>query len=165
MKYLKIVQYNVIFITALCLLLTNYSGSSVNIYSMEYQVSNMLQRANDYLSDGEADYAIQMYDEILKINRTNTSALNYKGLAFASMGNYNEAIKIYNEVLTVDPNDVLALNNKGVALYNLGNYDDAIQMYNKILDLNPNDSDAKYNKSIALSSLNQSQDSNVSFDQ
>ena len=165
MKHLKIVQYSIIFIAALLLILTNYSGSSIVSYSMEYQVSNMLQRANDYLSEGEADYALQLYDEILKINRTNTSALNYKGLAFASMGNYNEAIKMYNEVLSVDPNDPLALNNKGVALYNLGNYEDAIQMYNKILDLNPNDNDAKYNKSIALLSLNQSQESNVMFDQ
>jgi tetratricopeptide (TPR) repeat protein len=161
-----ILQYNILFISTVFLLFAIYFTSSPITYSIDFnEESNLIERANDYLSEGEVEYALQIYDEILKSNQTNISALNYKGLAFASMGNYEEAIKMYNKVLTIDPNDLLALNNKGVALYNLGNYEEAIKMYNKILIIAPTDVDAKYNKSIALLSLNKSQEVNILHDE
>jgi tetratricopeptide (TPR) repeat protein len=116
--------------------------------------TNLMQRAYDFLNHGETEYALQIFDEILKVNPIHIHALNYKGLAMASLGYYDEAIQWYDKVLNIDPTNVSALNNKGVVLYNLGYYDQAIQWYDKVLAIDPNDSDAKYNKSIALLSLN-----------
>jgi tetratricopeptide (TPR) repeat protein len=165
LKNIKILQYNILVISTISLLFAIYFISPSITYSIDYkeEEANMLQHANDYLSEGEVEYAFQIYDEILKLNQSNISALNYKGLAFASIGNYEEAIQMYNKVLALDPNDLLALNNKGVALYNLGNYEEAIQMYNKVLALDPNDVDAKYNKSIALLHLNKTQEANILY--
>ena len=164
MKNIKILQYTILIISSIFLSFAIYFISPSITYEIDYnEEANLLERANDYLSEGEVEYALQIYDEILKLNQTNISALNYKGLAFASMGNYEEAIKTYNKILTIDPNDLLALNNKGVTLYNLGNYEEAIKMYNKILMIDPNDVDAKYNKNIALLSLNQSQEANIIY--
>jgi tetratricopeptide (TPR) repeat protein len=164
LKNIKILQYHILVISIISLLFAIYFISPSTTYSTDYkEEANMLQHANDYLSEGEVEYAFQIYDEILKLNQTNISALNYKGLAFASIGNYEEAIQMYNKVLALDPNDLLALNNKGVALYNLGNYEEAIQMYNKVLALDPNDVDAKYNKSIALPHLNKTQEANILY--
>ena len=124
-------------------------------YSTEsFEVTKLMERAYDFLYHGEIEYALQVYDEILKVNPTDIHALNYKALALAGLGHYDEAIQWYDKVLNIDPTNVFALNNKGVALYNLGHYDEAIQWYDEVLAIDPNDSDAKYNKSIALLSLN-----------
>ena len=133
-----------------------YLVSPTIAYSIDSIESNLMQRAYEFLNEGETEHAIQIYDEILRVNPTHIHALNYKGLALASLGNYEEAIQWYDKVLDINPTDLSALNNKGVALYNLGYYEEAIQWYDKVLDIDPNDSDAKYNKKIALLSLNKS---------
>ena len=117
--------------------------------------ANLMQRAYESLNEGEIADALQLYDEILKINPTHLNALNYKGLALASLGHYEEAIQLYDKVLNIDPSNISALNNKGVALYSLGHYEEAIKWYDKVLKLDPNDSDAKYNKNIALLKMEQ----------
>ena len=135
-------------------------------YSPEsIEVTKLMERAYDFLNHGEIEYALQLYNEILKSNPTDIHALNYKGLALASLGDYDEAIQWYDKVLNIDPTNVSALNNKGVALYNLGHYDETIQWYDKVLSIDPNDSDAKYNKSIALDTLNKSNESTVLYNE
>ena len=132
------------------------------VYSTKsFEETELMQRAYDLLTEGETEYALQLYDEILKVNPNHIHALNYKGLALTSLGHYDKAIQLYDKVLDIDPNDISALNNKGVALSNLGHYDQAIQLYDKVLIIDPNDSDAKYNKSIALHTLNKSNESTV----
>jgi tetratricopeptide (TPR) repeat protein len=75
-----------------------------------------MQRAYDSLNEGEIADALQLYDEILKENPTHIHALNYKGLALASLGHYEEAIQWYDKVLNIDPNDTDAKYNKNIAL-------------------------------------------------
>ena len=78
MKNHKILQCNIlIFIsTVLLLFIICFSSSSIT-YSIENEdESDLIQRANDYLSEGEIEHALQIYDEILKVNQTNISALN-----------------------------------------------------------------------------------------
>jgi len=144
-------------ILSIFLLYAIYLVSPKIAYSMDsIKESNLMQRAYEFLNEGETEHALQLYDEILRVNPIHIHALNYKGLALASLGNYEEAIQWYDKVLDINPTDLSALNNKGVALYNLGYYEEAIQWYDKVLDIDPNDSDAKYNKNIALLSLNKS---------
>ena len=131
--------------------------------SLSNEEANVMQRAYESLNEGEIADALQLYDEILKINPTHIHALNYKGLALASMGHYEEAIQWYDKVLNIDPSNISALNNKGVALYNLGHYEEAIQWYDKVLKLDPNDSDAKYNKNIALLNMNKSTEPSILY--
>jgi tetratricopeptide (TPR) repeat protein len=140
-----------------------------NAYSTDSsEDANLMQRAYDSLNEGDIEDALQLYDELLKVNPTHIHALNYKGLALASLGHYEESIQWYDKVLNIDPTNISALNNKGVALYNLGHYEESIQWYDKVLNIDPNDKDAKYNKGIALLSLNKSTEpsilSNESFE-
>ena len=44
----------------------------------------------EFLNQGETENALQLYDEILSVNPTHIHALNYKGLALASLGYYKE---------------------------------------------------------------------------
>ena len=146
-------------IYTICLLSPTITYSTLLI-----EETKLMQRAYDSLNEGEIADALQLYDEILKENPTHIHALNYKGLALASLGHYEEAIQWYDKALTIDPSNVSALNNKGVALYNLGHYEEAIQWYDKVLNIDPNDTDAKYNKNIALLSVNKSTEPSVLYD-
>lgn len=78
-----------------------------------------MQRAYESLNEGEIEYALKLYDEILKLNPTDIHALNYKGLALAGLGDYDEAIQWYDKVLAIDPNDSDAKYNKSIALLSL----------------------------------------------
>ena len=144
----------------ICLISPTITNSTVSIDDE----TNRMERAYDSLNEGEIADALQLYDEILKENPNHIDALNYKGLALASVGHYEEAIQWYDKALTIDPSNISALNNKGVALYNLGHYDEAIQWYDKALNIDPKDTDAKYNKNIALLSVNKSTEPSILYD-
>ena len=133
MKNIKILQYTILIISSISLSFAIYFISPSITYAIDYnEEANLLERANDYLSEGEVEYALQIYDEILKLNQTNISALNYKGLALASLGNYEEAIKMYNKVLTIDPNDIDAKHNKRLALLSLNKTQEANILYDQL---------------------------------
>ena len=89
-----------------------------------------MQRAYESLNEGEIEDALQLYDEILKTNPTHIYALNYKGLALASMGHYEEAIQWYDKVLKLDPNDSDAKYNKNIALLNMNRSTEPSILYN-----------------------------------
>ena len=101
-------------IYTICLISPTITNSTLLI-----EETKLMQRAYDSLNEGEIADALQLYDEILKENPTHIHALNYKGLALASLGHYEEAIQWYDKVLNIDPNDTDAKYNKNIALLNM----------------------------------------------
>ena len=97
--------------------------------------ANLMQRAYDSLNEGDIENALQLYDEILKVNPTHIQALNYKGLALASLGHYEESIQWYDKVLNIDPNDKDAKYNKGIALLSLKKSSEPSILYNESFEL------------------------------
>ena len=99
-------------------------------YSTEsFEETTLMERAYDFLNEGEIEYALKLYDEILKVNPTDIHALNYKGLALASLGHYDEAIQWYDKVLAIDPNDSDAKYNKSIALLRLNETNQSFQSH------------------------------------
>jgi len=87
--------------------------------------------------------AIAIYDDALKINPKDTTALNNKGTALISLNKYQEAIKCFEKALEIDPKDASVLHNKGVNLEKLGKHQDAIKYYDRALELDPQFEGAK----------------------
>ena len=100
-----------------------------------FEDANLMQRAYDSLNEGDIEDALQLYDEILKVNPTHIHALNYKGLALGSLGHYEEAIQWYDKVLNIDPNDKDAKYNKGIALLSLNKSTEPSILYNESFEL------------------------------
>ncbi|HJT85719.1 MAG TPA: tetratricopeptide repeat protein [Nitrososphaeraceae archaeon] len=96
------------------------------------------------------DEAIQNYDKVLRIDPTNTDALNKKGFALYLLDRYDEALQNYDKALQIDPNNTLALSNKGDVLYDLDRYDEALQNYDKALQIEPNNTYALNSKGDVL---------------
>ena len=108
-----------------------YLASPKIAYSIDsIEESNLMQRAYEFLNEGETESALQLYDEILSANPTHIHALNYKGLALASLGYYKEAIQWYDKVLKLDPNDSDAKYNKNIALLNMNRSTEPSILYN-----------------------------------
>ena len=100
-----------------------------------FEDANLMQRAYDSLNEGDIENALQLYDEILKVNPTHIQALNYKGLALASLGHYEDSIQWYDKVLNIDPNDKDAKYNKGIALLSLKKSSEPSILYNESFEL------------------------------
>jgi tetratricopeptide (TPR) repeat protein len=107
----------ILIISSFFLICTIYLISPVIASSNDsFEEAKVMKRAYDFLNEGEIEYALQLYDQLLKVNPTHIKALNYKGLALASLGHYDEAILWYDKVLDIDPNDLDAEYNRSIAL-------------------------------------------------
>ena len=127
---------NFLITSAIFLLYTICLIFPTNAYSTDsFEDTNLMQRAYDSLNEGDIENALQLYDEILKVNPTHIQALNYKGLALASLGHYEESIQWYDKVLNIDPNDKDAKYNKGIALLSLKKSSEPSILYNESFEL------------------------------
>ena len=127
---------NFLITSAIFLLYTICLISPTIAYSTDsFEDANLMQRAYDSLNEGDIENALQLYDEILKVNPTHIQALNYKGLALASLGHYEESIQWYDKVLNIDPNDKDAKYNKGIALLSLKKSSEPSILYNESFEL------------------------------
>lgn len=100
-----------------------------------FEDANLMQRAYDSLNEGDIEDALKLYDEILKVNPTHIPALNYKGLALASLGHYEESIQWYDKVLNIAPDDKDAKYNKDIALLSLNKSTEPSILYNESFEL------------------------------
>ena len=107
-----LIKSSIFLLFTICLISPTIAYSIVSI-----DEAKLMQRAYDSLNEGETQDALQLYDEILKVNPTHINALNYKGLALASLGKYQEAIQWYDKVLKLDPKDSDAKYNKNIACH------------------------------------------------
>ena len=119
--------------------------------------------AEESFLNGNYHEAIIIYDEILKIDPSNSEAFEMKGVAYSSMrltttlasqvqqdtsigspSNLNKLsmLEFYN-ALEINPNNVLALNGMGLGFGNFGEYSEAKRYFEKSLIIDPNNQIAK----------------------
>jgi tetratricopeptide (TPR) repeat protein len=83
-------------------------------------IQHAIMMADNYQMNGEYDQAIQLYDEIIKIDPFNVNALMNKANALDHMGNHTEALTWYDSALNIDPDNAETWYNKGVTLKKTG---------------------------------------------
>lgn len=79
--------------------------------------------------------AIDLYDDALKKNPNDTSALFGTGAALYSKGNYNESIQYFNHINTITPRNYRPWYYKGLALKALGREPEADVAFAKAREL------------------------------
>jgi protein O-mannosyl-transferase len=94
--------------------------------------------------EGQADQAIQHFQNALKINPNCVVAQNNLGDAIFEKGQVDEAIGHFRRALEIDPNFGPAHNNLGVALLQEGQLDEAILQFQKTIEIYPNLPQAYY---------------------
>lgn len=126
--------------------LTNASDLINKINSMDNaNVSNILARGTLYLYRDEADYALQTFDRLLKIDSNNCFAILSKAnLILNKSKNYTNALKLYQQVLLLNP--VMTPDPRigiGLCFWLLKDEKMALSSWERALEINPNNTKAK----------------------
>ena len=113
---------------------------------------------------GRHDEALEGFNEVLKIEPSNTNAQIRKGHVLLALERYQEALKIFNSVLKREPQNQYIQNKQGVAYLNLRRYEDALKAFDRAITINQDYFDAWYNKGVAYLKFKKYEDALKAFD-
>lgn len=116
-------------------------------------VQAMINLGNCYFDNKKTEKAIEIFNNILKIEPQNNAALNNLGNIQNSLGMHELAICYFNSVIKNNPTYSKAYNNKGNALRSLRKLDEALDCYEKATILDPSYAAAYCNKGNVLTDL------------
>ena len=85
----------------------------VRINNAKATYDEKIEEGDDLLYIGEADEAIILYTEAIKMEPKNFVAYNKRGLAYYSMKSYSDAADDFNKAVTLAPDDPVAYLNRG----------------------------------------------------
>ena len=105
---------------------------------------------------GEADRAIDLYQQALKIDPDFVLARYDLAVTYRGMGEVDKAIAEYEKVLKINPRFPEALSNLGGQYFRKGNVDQAVAHFQKAIEVYPNFIQALSNLGAALNKLGQS---------
>jgi tetratricopeptide (TPR) repeat protein len=96
-----------------------------------------LARGQEFSKVGKWEDALACYDEVLRQEQANGTALVKKGEALHMLGKWGQAIQYINTALKVIPDSVEALVLKARILEERDRMDKSIELYSQILALDP----------------------------
>jgi len=114
---------------------------------------DLIYRGVSFLGRKQPKAAIALFNQALKADPKNTTALYNKGKALNQIRKYQDAITCFDKVLEITPNDAPSLNNRAIALAELGNPEDAMKFYDKAIEADPKYAAAYYNKGVISRTL------------
>ena len=88
--------------------------------------------------EGKVNIALELYNQILKIDPNHSRALNNIAVIFSDSKDYQKAISSYEKAIEINPGYADAHNNLGVIYADLGENEKAIGCYEKAIEINPN---------------------------
>ncbi|RUU55943.1 tetratricopeptide repeat protein, partial [Mesorhizobium sp. M2C.T.Ca.TU.009.01.2.1] len=98
---------------------------------------------------GEQEKAIAAYDEAIRIDPTDVTALINRGIAHAAKGGFDRAIADYDTALGIDPRSADAYAKRGAAWANKKEWVRAIADANKAIELDAGNVDGYYYRAVA----------------
>jgi predicted O-linked N-acetylglucosamine transferase (SPINDLY family)/ADP-heptose:LPS heptosyltransferase len=99
---------------------------------------------------GQAQIAVDLISQSLKINPNNAAAHSNIALAFQALNRFDDALASYDNALAIQPDYAEALFNQGITLQCLDRFDEAIDSYDRALAIQPEHAETAFNKGVAL---------------
>ncbi len=103
------------------------------------------KRADESVSKGEFDSAVNDYNKAIELNPKDAVAFLNRGRVFHNKTNYDSAIADFDRAIEINPKESAAYFNRGDAFEKKGNAQQAIGDYQKVVDLDANNEAAKNN--------------------
>jgi tetratricopeptide (TPR) repeat protein len=103
------------------------------------ELDGLIKVGHRGLGQKNRDAELSDYDEALKFNPSNTSALNSRAAVYNSKGEYDRAIQDLDQAIKLKPDYSLAFSNRGDAYRGKGDKDHAVADYKQALALNPSE--------------------------
>jgi tetratricopeptide (TPR) repeat protein len=113
--------------------------------------------------EGDQERAQQRFEEVLREEPENASALHYLGLIAIQNGDIPTAIDTLQQVVALDPDDSAARIDLGAQLLKLQRNDEALAQFDAVLERNPDHAMALLYQGIALYRIGAYEDALVSL--
>lgn len=133
--------------------------------SFNLNVAQALELALRLHKDGRLAEAEHVYQEVLRGDPANISALHYLGIVMIQMGQPEDAVVLINKALGRDPQNATMYNHLGEALRLLGRIEEALEQYEHAVQIDANMIEAHNNWGVALTQLGRFQEALSQFDQ
>lgn len=112
-----------------------------------------IQKANMLYQMQKYNEALEVDEEILKIQEDCVPAFHNQGLCYQELGLIDKALESYENVLKINPNALHALNNMGLIYINIGEYKKANEVLERNIKAYPDDVQSYANNAFALMKL------------
>ncbi len=120
--------------------------------SSGFNIQYVMDKAWQYLNNGEFSKAIRYYDKVINDPRY-LDAWTNKGAALGDSGKWHEALACFDYVLKYRPDASYLWYNKALSLLHLGRLKEAVCLFDKCLQLDKENAEALANKANALFEL------------
>lgn len=104
---------------------------------------------------GRKNEAVQLYQEILKLDSRHAAAAINLGTIFYNQRQFASSEQLYRQAAEADPNYALAFFDLGNVLDELQRLPEAVDAYRTAIHLAPNYADAHYNLALAYERMNE----------
>ncbi len=131
---------------------------------MADSVSDLLNRADESVQDGDLRGALICYDHIFEIEPDNVGAMTNKGVTMLAMGRPKEAALLHKTALEMEPGNFDVLLNMGAALHSLNEYDAAIRHYDLALRIDSRSATALAYKALSLAEQGRTAEALATFE-
>lgn len=131
MEYFKCYSFNLFILPIILKAKTTRHG-----IIMKEDIKSKIDEAMGYIQN-DTERAIEIFDEILKIDPENIEALNGKGSSLMKLNRMDDAEKYFDQSLSINETSS-ALISKGIISKNKKDYEQSLYYYDKAINLNPN---------------------------
>ena len=126
-----------------------------SLVKADYQKEKLFKKGVHLMADERLEDAVRVFDQILRIEPSNTDALLKLGYSKFHLDDFAGALKAYDQVLDIDVANSEAWNLKSLVHYHQKNYPKALDCVEKAIESDPSYGMAWYNKACYLSLLNE----------
>ena len=105
-------------------------------------VAALLGRATTYAGQQQFQQAATDYDEVLKLDSKNTTALEGRGLMALKMNDMDKSLAMYSQASKIDPKEIRYLQYQAYIYEVKGDLKNSMADNDKVLKLQPNNPDA-----------------------
>ncbi|MBN2737678.1 MAG: AAA family ATPase [Spirochaetales bacterium] len=117
---------------------------------MPKDVDRLFEEANNFFYKNDYSHAMELFEEILKIDSSNHQTLQKMAKIESTRGNWEQATKYLERSLDIIPNDANAWNELGNVYFDQNQYNRAIECYKKSIEIDSEYYWAYYNIGISL---------------
>jgi tetratricopeptide (TPR) repeat protein len=126
-----------------------------SLVKADYQKNKLLKKGIHLMADERLEDAVRVFDQILRLDPSDTEALLKLGYSKFHLDDYAGALQAYDRVLDIDVANSEAWNLKSLVHYQQKNYPKALDCVEKSIESDPTFGMAWYNKACYLSMLNE----------
>ncbi len=127
-------------------------------------IDKLVMQGYEHHQKGMLSEAKVLYEQVLKIQPDNFSALQLIATLYAQTNNPSQAIDFFSKAICINPNFAPCHSNHGNALKELGRYSEAIASYDKAISLQADDAYTHSNRGVALQELGRTEEALASYD-